>query len=123
MKEIIVLIGLFFCHFLADFTQMSRPYMLSAKKFGAPVTPIAAHAAVHAVLMLIFLRIMGYKGINVATVVMLQWISHTLIDVTKGKINFYFPATREATNVSHWWVFGLDQFAHAVIIIIMWNML
>lgn len=48
-----------------------------------------------------------------------QAISHTIIDVLKGKINFYFPQTREISDVKFWVVFGFDQFLHASIIILM----
>lgn len=51
-----LLIVLFFCHFLADFTQLSRPSMLEAKKTGEIGFSICAHAWVHAVLMGIVIK-------------------------------------------------------------------
>ncbi|MEO6902401.1 MAG: hypothetical protein ABI315_04515 [Bacteroidia bacterium] len=51
MNNSILLISLFFCHFLADFTHLSTNWMLSAKRLGKPLFPILSHAAVHAALM------------------------------------------------------------------------
>lgn len=118
MSNTIILIGLFFCHFLADYTQLSRPFMLSAKKFGTPIFPIFLHASVHATLMSCFLLFFtDWK--TVLFLYAFQAVSHTLIDILKGRINFYFPQTREISDVKFWIVFGFDQFLHALIIILM----
>ena len=46
-----VLFLLMSCHWLADFTHLSTPYMLKAKSKGSPLLPIFSHACVHGFLM------------------------------------------------------------------------
>ncbi len=46
-----ILIGLFICHFLADYTHLSTNWMLNAKRLGKPLHPILIHAMVHTLLM------------------------------------------------------------------------
>ncbi|MCX6185983.1 MAG: hypothetical protein NTU43_03160, partial [Bacteroidetes bacterium] len=46
-----ILIGLFICHWLADYTLLSTAWMLNAKRFGKPLFPIFIHAAMHTMLM------------------------------------------------------------------------
>ena len=43
----LLLILLFFSHFLCDFTPLSTPIMLNAKRVGSPLGPIFEHACVH----------------------------------------------------------------------------
>jgi len=116
----LILIGLFFCHFLADFTPLSTKEMLAAKKFGTPIHPIFAHAAIHGSMMAVFLHL--FAGINYelsVSVAMFQVVTHFFIDLLKGKLNFWFPIFQDNTNKAHWMLFGFDQFLHAVVIILM----
>lgn len=55
MNQTALLIGLFFCHFLADYTHLSTAWMLNAKRFGKPLFPIFIHALVHGSLMFWFI--------------------------------------------------------------------
>jgi len=125
MNQTLLLLGLFFCHFLADYTHLSAAWMLSAKRLGKPLLPIYTHAVVHALLMGIFLRIcFGYPmGIwhtdTIGKMILLQLISHFLIDVWKGRMNGWFPSLQNPANKWHWIVFGFDQFLHATVIILM----
>lgn len=119
-----LLILLFICHFLADYTHLSTNWMLSAKRLGSPLFPIFIHACVHAGLMGITLmwysvyvdRIHIYGWIFL---VHFQLISHFLIDVWKGKVNVWFPSLQNPANKWHWIVFGFDQLLHAIVIILM----
>lgn len=114
------LIGLFFCHFLADYTHLSTKWMLDAKRFGKPLFPIFIHASVHAMLMSVVIgAAIGFTS-TWGWLVILQWVSHFLIDVWKGKMNAWFPSLQSPANKWHWVVFGGDQFLHAAIIIIMY---
>ena len=115
----LTLIGLFFCHFLADFTPLSTKEMLSAKRFGTPLIPIAAHAAVHGILMFFFLLLFGVDIELAMNLWLFQIATHFLIDLLKGKLNFWFPIFQDNTNKAHWMLFGFDQFLHAVVIILM----
>ena len=128
--QLILLLSLFFCHFLADFTHLSTDWMLKAKRFGSPLLPILAHAFVHAALMATVLEIYchytiaGYETkifelTHVDKLFFLQLISHFLIDVWKGKMNFWFPSLTDPSNKWHWILFGFDQLLHGVVICLM----
>lgn len=115
-----ILIALFFCHFLADYTHLSTAWMLNAKRLGKPLYPIFTHAFIHASLMLVLLSLaFGLGGLKLASLFGFQLITHFLIDVWKGRMNGWFPALQSPANKWHWIVFGFDQFLHAVVIILM----
>lgn len=107
-----------FCHWLADFTQLSTPWMLKAKSIGKPLFPIYIHACVHGTLMCIVL--LFFAPLKIALMLTAFQIgTHFCIDVLKGKLNVWFPKLADPKNSFHWWIFGLDQMAHQSVIIIM----
>lgn len=109
---------LMLCHWLADFTYLSTPWMLRAKATGKPLFPIFIHACVHGTLMCIVLLFFApIKTVLILTA--FQIGTHFCIDVLKGKLNVWFPSLADAKNAYHWWVFGLDQMAHQSVIILM----
>lgn len=118
-----LLIILFACHFLADYTHLSTNWMLAAKRIGTPTFPIFCHALVHTLLMGFSLMIVNHFHrieFNMFLFSMLlQLISHFLIDVWKGRMNVWFPALQSPANKWHWIVFGFDQLLHAIVIIFM----
>jgi hypothetical protein len=115
-----VLIALFFCHWLADFTWLSNSWMLNAKRFGKPFFPILVHAAVHAILMSAALFIMGVNDpLTLFRLYSIQLITHFVIDVWKGRMNGWFPTLQNPANKWHWVIFGWDQYLHALVIILM----
>lgn len=106
------------CHWLADFTHLSTPWMLKAKAIGKPLFPIFIHACVHGTLMCIVL--LFFAPINtVLFLTAFQIVTHFCIDVLKGKLNVWFPSLADPKNSYHWWIFGLDQMAHQIVIILM----
>jgi hypothetical protein len=119
MTNTLLLIGLFFCHFLADFTHLAPLWMQKAKRIGYPYLPIFAHAAVHATLMGAFLVYAGAE--NSIELAIYQLLAHFAIDVWKGKMNVWFPSLQSQTNIWHWVTFGFDQFLHAIVIVLMVN--
>ena len=113
-----ILIGLFICHFLADYTHSSTAWMLNAKRLGKPLYPIFTHAFIHASLMLVLLALVfGLSGFKLGTLFGFQLITHFLIDVWKGRMNGWFPTLQSPANKWHWIVFGFDQLLHALVII------
>jgi hypothetical protein len=120
MDNCYLLIALFFCHFLADFTWLSTSWMLNAKAVGKPLLPIFAHAAVHATLMAIVLAFGQMTFALWFNLVMFQLLSHFLIDLWKGRMNVWFPIVQSPASKWHWILFGFDQFLHAVVICIMY---
>lgn len=115
-----LLIALFFCHFLADFTPLSTPWMLNAKSLGKPLLPIFAHAAVHATLMGICLLFVDLTVVIWFNLVMFQLLSHFLIDLWKGRMAGWFTVLQSPSTKWHWVLFGFDQFLHAAVICSMW---
>jgi hypothetical protein len=114
-----ILIGLFICHWLCDYTHLSTAWMLNAKRLGKPLHPIFVHATVHSFFMGIFLLFfMGYTPLW-SLLVLLQLSTHFLIDIWKGRMNGWFPSLQNPANKWHWIVFGFDQLLHAIVIIIM----
>lgn len=112
-----ILIGLFICHFLADYTHLSTAWMLNAKQLGKPFIPIFIHAAMHTMLMSLVLGwFIGFTN-DWAYLVIFQWVTHFLIDVWKGRMNGWFPSLQSPANKWHWIVFGFDQLLHALVII------
>lgn len=104
-------------HWACDFTQLSRPYMLQAKKFGTPLMPIFHHALLHGLSMGIITFFAFFNPISALLVFSLITIVHFAIDTAKGRVNALIPITQNPTNVYHWWVFGFDQFLHILTII------
>ena len=114
---IITLIVLNICHWAADFTHLSTPWMLNAKQSGKPLLPVFAHAGVHAVLF--FIAVLVLHGIEKAILAAaIQLPMHFAIDVFKGRLNGWFPGLRSFDNKFHWYVFGADQFLHQCVIIV-----
>lgn len=119
MQQTTILVLLFICHWLADYTPLSRPFMLKAKRLGKPLFPIFIHAAMHTMLMsLVSGWFIGFTN-DWAYLVIFQWVTHFLIDVWKGRMNGWFPALQSPANKWHWIVFGFDQLLHAIVIIYM----
>jgi Protein of unknown function (DUF3307) len=112
-----LLLTLGFCHFLADYTWLSTPSMLKAKSIGSPTPPIFSHASVHAFLMAVVLFLFGVT--NVIGLTLIQVVSHTIIDILKGKCNVWFPKVANPANKVHWILFGLDQYLHFIVIVLM----
>lgn len=113
-----LIILLFAAHYLADFTPLSRPYMLQAKAIGRPILPIFDHAFVHALLMGFIIKYFGYSAQVIGTCALLELVSHFAIDLLKGYVNYKFPSVRLPHNLWYWPIFGFDQFLHSVIIIL-----
>ena len=112
-----ILIGLFICHFLADYTHLSTAWMLNAKRLGKPLFPIFAHAGMHTILMFLCLVFFTNDLGLVLKLSAFQLITHFLIDVWKGRMNGWFPSLQSPANKWHWIVFGFDQLLHTLVII------
>ncbi len=115
--ELKLLILLFICHWLADYTPLSTSWMLNAKRIGKPLFPILVHASVHAFLMgAVLCWFVGVTTI-LAYLFMIELLTHFLIDVCKGRVNVIFPSLQSPANKWHWVVFGFDQLLHSIVII------
>ena len=114
----LILLLLMICHYLADFTALSTPWMLQAKQYGKPLFPILVHAFVHAVLMgsvlLLFVEFsIAFRLFGI------QLIAHFSFDTLKGRLNGWYPILQDNTKRGYWMVLGFDQFMHHATILIM----
>jgi hypothetical protein len=115
-----LILCLLFVHFLADYTPLSTPWMLEAKRAGRPLEPIASHAAVHMLLCLPVLLFFSSRE-HVLELAVAWWmigVSHFLIDTLKGRINGWYPPAASPVNKCHWVIFGLDQYLHAAVLVL-----
>jgi Protein of unknown function (DUF3307) len=115
---ITLLVLLFICHFLADFSPLSTAWMLNAKSKGTPPLPIFAHAGIHAVLMFTVL-LFFVTPLLALQLMAFQWLTHFVIDVCKGKMNVWFPIVANANDKRYWLLFGFDQLMHQCVILTM----
>jgi len=116
-----LLIALFFCHFLADFTWLSTTWMLTAKSIGKPLSPIFCHATIHMILMGCVLAFAHLPLTLYLNLLCFQLLTHFLIDLWKGRMSVWFPIVKSPANKWHWILFGFDQFLHAGVICIMYQ--
>lgn len=117
-EHLIILALLQICHFLADFTPLSTPWMIQAKSKGRPLLPILAHASVHAFLMFTVIHLCA----DFRAAIFLgafQLITHFVIDVLKGLISNSFNPLKDASQSPFWTLFGLDQLLHQLVIVAM----
>lgn len=120
MTQTTILIGLFICHWLADYTHLSTAEMLGAKRFGNPLLPILSHALTHGALMGLFLLFaLNADFEKLVYLNFFQIATHFIIDTWKGRMNGWFPAIQSPANKWHWIVFGFNQLLHALVIIAM----
>ena len=111
--------SLLLAHWTADWTPLSRPWMLAAKKHGTPILPIAAHAAMHAVLMACVLIAFGVGALAIIIASLMQFLTHWFIDIGKGRLAAKLPVTADSTKTWYWMVMGLDQYLHQLVILLM----
>ncbi len=118
----IILISLFFCHFLCDYTPLSTRTMLAAKSIGSPLLPILNHAFRHSLSMFITLLLLCSNSNSFVTILVIslfQLLTHFLIDTLKGKTNVWYPEAANSNGRLFWAIAGFDQWLHAVVIILM----
>lgn len=115
MIFIYALIAFNVCHFFGDFVLVDDS-MLSAKKLGSPIGPILTHSGVHAFLMAGVC--LFFNPITISFIYPLQFSTHFLIDLLKGKLNCWFPSLSSPANKRHWILFGFDQLLHQLVIIL-----
>lgn len=114
----LLLVLLFAAHFLGDFTPLSTARMQQAKSVGRPIAPIAAHAAVHAVLVAIAIAIATWPGTALAAAAVgVAFLSHLAIDWARGRLGAVRPGLSNPETQAFWSVLGLDQFAHAMVLL------
>jgi hypothetical protein len=115
----LMLVSLLICHYLADFCFTS-PVMIRAKADGRNPWPILLHASVHALLIGLCLLIWGIEWKLVLMLMLVELISHFLIDTGKGRLISYFPILADQQKKPYWMLYGFDQLLHLLVIVGIW---
>lgn len=111
-----MLVLLLFCHYLADFC-LTTPAMIRAKADGRTYGPILLHAGIHAALIGSCLLVYGTPWLLLLSLVLLELVSHFLIDTGKGHLTARFPKLADMQNKPYWMLYGFDQLLHLSIIV------
>jgi hypothetical protein len=114
----ILLIFLFLGHFLGDFTPLATARMLEAKLTGSPIGPIALHALVHSVLVGIAVAAIARPvPMLILAVVTIEFWTHLGLDWFRGRMTVRRPALGDPGQSVFWTALGLDQLAHAMVLV------
>ncbi len=110
--------ALFVGHFLGDFTPLATARMLEAKTAGTPLAPIAQHALVHSVLVgiAVFLLVRPVPMLVLAAVAVEFW-THLGLDLFRGRLGARSPVLTDPTQQEFWTLLGMDQLAHALVLV------
>ncbi len=110
--------ALLICHFLGDFTHLSTDRMQTAKAAGSPLTSILAHATVHATLVLIAVWAIATTSWSLVLVAAgIELGTHFAIDAFRARLEVRLPAVRDPSRRTHWYVFGVDQLLHGLVLL------
>ena len=105
-------------HFLGDFTPLATARMQEAKVSGTPLGPIALHALIHAVLVGIAVAAIARPvPMLILAAVAIEFWTHLGLDWLRGKMSARRPALGEPTQRVFWTALGLDQLAHALVLV------
>lgn len=114
----LLMAALLAAHQLGDFTPLATPRMHRAKAAGGPPGPIAAHAAVHGVLVGLAVLIVAGPSLPVlATAVGVEWATHFAIDLGRGRLGVRVPALADLHGSTFWWALGVDQLLHGLVLV------
>lgn len=117
--ELFLILFLLLCHYLADFC-LTSPAMIRAKADGRNPWPILLHAGIHAGLVSICLLFWQTPWKTLLLLVLLELVSHFLIDTAKGRLTARFPALADMQRKPYWMLYGLDQLLHLMVLVLIW---
>lgn len=110
--------GLLVAHYLGDFTPLATAGMQKAKANGGPMLPIAGHAAVHGMLVLVVVAVVATPAIPIlAAVAGFEFITHFGIDATRARLGKWAPILNDPGRNPFWYALGLDQLAHGLVLV------
>jgi hypothetical protein len=114
----VLLSFLFFVHFLGDFTPLATESMQEAKRAGRPLGPIALHALVHAALVGLVVALVARPApILVLAAATIEFWTHLFLDWWKGFMSARRPVLGDPGRKGFWTALGLDQLAHALVLV------
>jgi len=114
----VLLAGFLLAHYLGDFTPLSTPEMLAAKAKARPMWLIAAHALVHTVLVTLVILIVVFPSWSILFLAAaIEFVTHFAIDAGRAKLSQRVPELNNPGHNIFWYALGLDQFAHAAVLV------
>lgn len=117
--ELFLILFLLLCHYLADFC-LTSPAMIQAKADGRNPWPILLHSGIHAGLVGICLLCWHSPWKPLLLLVLLELVSHFLIDTMKGRLTARFPILADMQQKPYWMLYGLDQLLHLMVLVLIW---
>jgi hypothetical protein len=113
-----LLVALFAAHFLGDFTPLASARIQEAKARGTPLGPIALHALVHAILVAIAVAAVARPALSlVLAAAAVEFGTHLGLDWFRGRMGSRSPALSDPGTQAFWTALGLDQLAHALVMV------
>jgi hypothetical protein len=114
----VLLVFLFVAHFLGDFTPLASSRMLDAKESGTPLGPIALHALIHSILVGIAVAAIARpEALLLLGAVAIEFWTHLGLDWFRGRMGARNPALSDPAGRPFWTALGLDQLAHALVLV------
>lgn len=104
-------------HFLGDFTPLATRQMQEAKSGSRPPGPIAAHAAVHAALVLGAAALVRSSWSLLLAAAAVEFVTHAAIDFARMRIAVERPAFGDPGRAPFWYVLGVDQLGHGLVLV------
>ena len=104
-------------HFLGDFTPLATRQMQEAKTGARSPGPIAAHAAVHALLVVGAVAAVRPAWAPLLAAAGLEFLSHAVIDFAKMRVAVGRPALLDPEGAPFWYLFGVDQLGHGLVLV------
>jgi len=113
-----LLCGLFLAHYIGDFTPLVTRRMLEAKSAATPMWPILMHAAVHTGLMALAIALVSTPKASILLLACaIQLVTHFGLDAGRARLGLRKPGLNDPTRSEFWRLLGLDQLAHALVLI------
>lgn len=117
-QALILLIVLLAAHYLGDFTHLLTPRMLEAKATGRSLSWIGVHAGVHTLLLGAAVALIARPpGALLLLAAILQFVTHFVIDTGRARICVRFPSCATTDSDAYWYLLGLDQLLHAIVLV------
>jgi hypothetical protein len=116
----LLLCGLFLAHYVGDFTPLVSRRMLEAKAAADPLWPIAVHAGVHTALVAAVIVLVAFPAWPLLLLgCALEFITHFVIDTSRAKLGRRYPVLNDPGRARFWHFLGIDQFLHAIVLILL----
>ena len=117
-QAVVLLSFLFLAHFLGDFTPLASARIQEAKASGTPLGQIAAHALIHSLLVGITVAAIARPvPMLIAAAVAVEFWTHFVLDWFRGWLGARRAALSDPSRQLHWTALGLDQLAHALVLV------